>query len=77
MYKKSRETIDHLLLYCSVDDAKWVVKLLACWRSQDVGQCSVEVWQMVPLCDVGGVEGMQCSELEDCEKTMGVFNILI
>jgi hypothetical protein len=65
MYKSSKETVDHLLLYCEVASTlcdaifscfgvAWVmprrvVVLLACWWSSG-GRRSATVWKMVPTC---------------------------
>jgi hypothetical protein len=65
MCKRSKETVDHLLLYCEVAFAVWyaifsrfglawvmprqVFNLLACWWSLGRRRSTV-VWKMVPTC---------------------------
>jgi hypothetical protein len=68
MYKKNRETIDHLLFHCEVARNLWVsifrlfriecvmhqrmVELLASWRSQFGSHYNIEVQRMGHLCSM-------------------------
>jgi hypothetical protein len=65
MCKRSRETVDILLLHCKVVRDLWVlvssleiewvmvqcvVELLACWKGQFRSHYNLEVWKLIPLC---------------------------
>jgi hypothetical protein len=66
MYKKSGESIDHLLLHCEVAKELWsslfqlfgvawvmpqrVRELLVSWRGQLGHYTALEMWKLAPLC---------------------------
>jgi hypothetical protein len=66
MYKKSGESIDHLLIHCEVARKLWssilnmfgvdwvmprrVIDLLISWRGQAGHGTIMEVWRLAPLC---------------------------
>jgi hypothetical protein len=93
MYKRSEETVDHLLLHCKVYFALWsaifshfgmswvmprrVFDLFACWWSSGRRR-SVAVWMMVPTCLFWCLWRERNNRcFEDLERSSGTFYPLV
>jgi hypothetical protein len=82
MYKKRRESVDHLLLHCEVASALWnfglawdmprqAVYLFACWRCQFNSSHSSPLRKMISSCIMWCIRRESNDRrFEDCERTV-------